>query len=434
MNLSGKRLIASITTTGILLTHQVSAQVAQTPPPPTGPTVPAGTVQRASVALVLPTCPAVGAVAPVDGEAMARILRAELSGDGVTDVSVVPATDTEVGLARVTFVTEQCTANASSLTLQVDDAVTRKHVERAVDLSDVTGAIRTRTLALAVAELLRASWAELELPDVPQSAVPVPVELRTAMRTRLSAPSENIAQNSGQNTANTAARLGGSNTSGNNSNSVTNNVAVIPPPETRVPNQNTSWWLGGGVYAVDERPGRAGIHATIEHLRLQSRAWALWLRPELYTDVGFASHVFGNLLGGTATVGFSSGILLNPRSLVSVSFGARLVGGFMWARATHSSVGAELRGLPDPAPYLLAGLVGGIRTRITPRWSALVEFFGQGVMVSPELCATVDDPTQPREPGSQPCATGIRASNPPPVLFGTVGVALGVNFSLLWQL
>ncbi len=359
-------------------------------------------MQRASVALVLPICPTNTGVGPVDGEQVARILRAELSGDGVTDVSVIRAADSELGLARVTFVAEQCVLDASSLTVQVDDAVTRKHVERTVDLSDVSGAIRTRTLALAVAELLRASWAELELPEVPESAVLVPETLRAAMRTRLAEPRERAIGS-----ANYQANVG------------TSLVAIVAPPALRVPNETAVWWLGVALMGVNERPGRGGVRLSLDRVSLQTRTWSWWIRGELGTDVGVVDDRLGTLLTGTATVGISGGLSSNPRSAVSVLLGIRSAGGLSWGQGIFTQINVvSTRGL---GPYVALGAMGAVRARIAQRVTALVELDAHAVLATTELTAGIRDNAD----------AVIRDER---VLTGGLGVGFGASFGLAWQL
>ncbi len=61
------------------------------------------------------------------------------------------------------------------MVLEVDDALTNKSVRREVDLGDVPASGRPRALALAAAELLRASWAELALPPPARRPRPRPL-------------------------------------------------------------------------------------------------------------------------------------------------------------------------------------------------------------------------------------------------------------------
>jgi hypothetical protein len=82
-----------------------------------------------------------------------------------------------------TQVTATCTAQAADL--RVLDPTTGKSVERSVALSLAAPTARARLLALAIAELVAASWSELETnpePKAPASAALAPVEAREAAR------------------------------------------------------------------------------------------------------------------------------------------------------------------------------------------------------------------------------------------------------------
>jgi len=68
-------------------------------------------------------------------------------------------------------------ARGENVTVTVLDAITGKRLERAVALAPVPRDARPLTVALAIDELLRASWVELGLPDAPAPARPVPPEI-----------------------------------------------------------------------------------------------------------------------------------------------------------------------------------------------------------------------------------------------------------------
>lgn len=120
--------------------------------------------------------------------AFLRVLGIELRGDGVTTVDSV-AHNAPLGegasLAIIAIDALPCTQDATLLTITIDDSVTQKSVRRTVDLSDIAADARARTLALAIAELLRASWAELALPDAAASTWPFPSAQRDALVARL---------------------------------------------------------------------------------------------------------------------------------------------------------------------------------------------------------------------------------------------------------
>jgi hypothetical protein len=68
-------------------------------------------------------------------------------------------------------------AQGEILTVAVRDAITGKRLAREVPLASVPRDARPLTVALAVDELLRASWVELALADAPAPALPVPREI-----------------------------------------------------------------------------------------------------------------------------------------------------------------------------------------------------------------------------------------------------------------
>jgi hypothetical protein len=74
----------------------------------------------------------------------------------------------------------RCSADEVDLT--GDDPITGKKVERVVSLAGVVESTRARLLALAVAELLRSSWIEVELNPVPALPLAHPVEVLPAQR------------------------------------------------------------------------------------------------------------------------------------------------------------------------------------------------------------------------------------------------------------
>jgi hypothetical protein len=85
--------------------------------------------------------------------------------------------------AATTQVTATC--GAQSANLRVVDPTTGKSLERSVALSQAAASARARLLALAIAELVAASWSELESnpePKAPPAAPLAPVAAREAAR------------------------------------------------------------------------------------------------------------------------------------------------------------------------------------------------------------------------------------------------------------
>lgn len=117
---------------------------------------------------------------PFDWDAFVSLLSIELEEDGIDGLSDVEA---EGSLATLRLVVACDTAEALEIVrVEIEDHATRKHVARDFDLLGVPDASRARTLALGTAELLRASWAELAMPDVPAPMVEVPDSVRDAVR------------------------------------------------------------------------------------------------------------------------------------------------------------------------------------------------------------------------------------------------------------
>jgi len=80
---------------------------------------------------------------------------------------------------------------ASEAVVRVDDPVTRKSLSRTIDLANVDAKVLPRYLALAIAELVEASWAELTLPAprvVEPSGEAPGQEVRAAAEAQVRAP------------------------------------------------------------------------------------------------------------------------------------------------------------------------------------------------------------------------------------------------------
>ena len=82
-----------------------------------------------------------------------------------------------------------CAAEATEV--RVDDPVTKKALVRAIDLASLAPKAKARTLALAIAELISASWSELLLnpaPRVEAVGPATPPEVKESVREALPAP------------------------------------------------------------------------------------------------------------------------------------------------------------------------------------------------------------------------------------------------------
>lgn len=89
-------------------------------------------------------------------------------------VSEAPAATSPLATLEVV-----ATSPGGATSLVIDDSVTHKRVSREIDVSSVEPDARPLMVALALDELLRASWAELMLPDV--DATPAPKVVTAAL-------------------------------------------------------------------------------------------------------------------------------------------------------------------------------------------------------------------------------------------------------------
>lgn len=127
---------------------------------------------------------------PVDTSRLVELLRIELGAIGVADVRIgqqaSKGTLDESVLAGVLISWPGCDALAQEVTIEVVDRVTSKTVSRTMALNDVPFEERHRAVAIAIAELLQASWVELEMAPRKTPSADVPPELRASIVERLS--------------------------------------------------------------------------------------------------------------------------------------------------------------------------------------------------------------------------------------------------------
>ncbi|MBL8681885.1 MAG: hypothetical protein JNK05_22145 [Myxococcales bacterium] len=289
------------------------------------------------VVVVLPACAEQG---PFDGQGVVRQLRTELVEDGIDRVEAIESNDDSPSLARVSFELSSCVPDVTQVMVIVDDLATRKNVRRSVDLSDVRGAVRTRALALAIAELLRASFSELALSDAPPPAVGVPSVVRDAMRTRL------------------RARVG-------------EPVAprpVVPTPT--VPPRVEPVFVHRVGAAIDARsastgPIATGVRATYELTAVRWSRSTLSLRVDAGGALASMSDPFGSVLVPLVSVG--AGALFETR--VSETFdaglGGRIEGGAVWILPRPTVEG--VRAIESVHPALAVGALASMRARVGER-------------------------------------------------------------------
>jgi hypothetical protein len=120
----------------------------------------------------------------VDGARLLDHLRIELGADGVETVE----DGASPGLLAILRL-DGC--DPAALVATAEDPLTRKTVQRPISLAEVSERARPRTLALLLAELLRASWAELALAAEP--ATEVPAAVRAALGRRVEAAARVLA-------------------------------------------------------------------------------------------------------------------------------------------------------------------------------------------------------------------------------------------------
>ena len=112
------------------------------------------------------------------------LLGAELASRGLELCGSRP----DAGASPIATVRVSSRPDAVALTVEVRDALTAKQVSRDVALSGVPRDSQPLTIALAADELLRASWAELQLRTAPPPARPVPAEVTLTVRDALATP------------------------------------------------------------------------------------------------------------------------------------------------------------------------------------------------------------------------------------------------------
>jgi hypothetical protein len=291
------------------------------------------------VRIVPPTC----TVGPFDTAAWIALARSELETDGVRAVEVAPdPSGAEDAIAVVRVEVSPCRADATEVTLAIDDLVTRKSVRRSVALDDIAPDARPRALALAVAELLRASWAELALPDAPVAPEAAPA-LRRAMLVRLR-PAVSA---------------------------VPTEAPARPAAPTPTATPRYAWWAMAG---LDLRtfPGQSGV-------LLGGRAvvtWSPWpslplrLRADLGSAYGtaFARRGEVTLVATTAGLGVQLG---GGTERFDLSVGPRTELG--WARVTGRPASDPSAAVTDDGFVWFVALACTLKVRLGSRWSAALD-------------------------------------------------------------
>jgi hypothetical protein len=277
-----------------------------------------------AIVLVPPKCAGAG----LNVESFANLLAADLRSDGVEGVRLpwTEPTASESVLATITLEAEPCGAEMRDIDVTIEDQATRKRVVRRIPVKDVAEALRPRAMALAVAELLRASLLELMTSDAPPPAVPVPTEVKRAVARRMEA--------------------------------LVGAGREAPPPAGNKEVDVAAVWhasLGGQSSMFG---GRAAVGTLL---------WrSLLLRADLGGLAGSAQDALGDITLGEAEAGLSL-LWASPRdAAVSGAFGARSELGLGWANGhpsnqqTSSSFGSGF--------VFNALLLGEVAFRISPSW------------------------------------------------------------------
>ncbi len=310
------------------------------PAPSKAPTTPV------AVHLSLPNCPG---TAPLDADALLGILTAELRGDGVDRVLVGVGTagqDESRALASIELTSASCDSSVSEIDVAIEDAATNKRVSRRIALGDVTWLARARALALAVAELLRASWLELTVPDAPAPDAPVAPAVREAVVRRLAAaiPAGSAASAVGEE----SRRL---------------------PPSTGA--SLVGVWRA---YPSTDTPiygGRASVAVPF-------LTDSLLLRFDGGVAFGAARDVLGDVTTGLAGAG-GAVLFTSPRdATLAIAVGPRLEAGLAWA--SGSSVAATASSSSGSGFVASASLLGIVSLRIAATWRLVFELEGGGVI------------------------------------------------------
>lgn len=267
----------------------------------------------------------------LDFPAFSRLLQIELRADGVGALRVEDRPKgRDVGLARIT-IEGACTADP---VVVIDDAATDKSVRRALSLGDTPAAARPRALALATAELLRASWAELVLPAAPPPRVEVPTVVRQVAEAR-----------------------------------VTQAVIAAParPPDPRHPR---SWAIAVGADGRFFFGGRSGM--------IGARGGAsapivgpLRLRGEIGAWAGGRADPLGSVNFTLVTGAIGLGVIVGSWPRARIELGPEVELG--WARASGSADLATTAALQGSTWASLGSLVASAHIRLAGRFSMLAE-------------------------------------------------------------
>lgn len=298
----------------------------------------------AAVAIVRPGC---GSGTVVDVDSFVAILTAELRGDGVERVEAVGRAD-DAGarpLAVISLAVEPCDVSTRDVTVTIEDQATVKRIARRILLRDVADTARPRALALAVAELLRASWMELAMPGAPAPAAPIPPSLRESIARRIGA-------------------------------AVPSNMSVGPghlfPDGAKDVSIALSWraFVAGHASMYG---GRSGVAFPIP-------STSILLRADLVALFGSAQDALGDVALRTVDVGLS-GLFATPQDRpVAVAVGPRLELGVAWA--TGNPADPQTSSFNGEGFVATGSLLAAFRVRISDTWQLALEL-DAGTTIAP---------------------------------------------------
>jgi hypothetical protein len=256
------------------------------------------------------------------------LLRTELESDGVEEVRFEGASEGAMALIQLDF--PRCATDASAVVLEIDDALTNKSVRREVDLGDVPASGRPRALALAAAELLRASWAELALPPpraTPAPAAPAPVRLAVTQRLR-------------------------------------DALRASEPP---APRMTLRRWDVNASFVLQTFPAAnvALLGGRVALSYLPSPQWPLRVRLDLAAQSGTAFDPLGEIDLGMVTAALGATLTAGGER-VALELGPRVEAGWSWVTGRPTVAG--VRGGQGDAAVFFLSVLATLRVRVSPRW------------------------------------------------------------------
>jgi hypothetical protein len=301
--------------------------------------------------------PATCTVSSLVGDEMVRILTVELRSDGVDAVSFADSgasSEPSGDLATVAVAIDPCDANTSDVVVTVEDRVTAKRISRRLSLHDLPEAARPRALALAIAELFRASWTELTIADRPPGTVEPPMPIREGVARRIgtshaapAAPSASAAPSAPM------ASTG----------SMESERPVFT--DDRIPRPSfVAAWRDYPAGPASMFGGRAGAALPV---------LAPWLlcQFDLGLVFGAARDPLGNVNVGLGSSGAAL-LFASPRdAVVSAAVGTRLELGVAWA--TGNPLLASTSSYSGTGFVAGASILGAMRIRLTHDWSLALE-------------------------------------------------------------